>query len=336
MISPPPINIQPPLEENDRAGSSPPNEEQEGKYATEGLSSTGGRKSARGTHTVLGRVQATSLDTDTPHMTSAGTERYHGSRNSRGTDTDDEGDDGGFDEGDDYNDDDGDEPWVVWFCALRGNEFFCDVPIEWISDMFNLHGLRRYVPQFFDYALDMLLDLDTDENTADLTEEEKEMVDTSAEKLYGLIHARFIVTSHGLQQMHKKYMRADFGRCHRVFCEGQPVLPLGHSDIPDNGTVVLYCPKCREIYFPKSHRRGNLDGAYWGSTFASLFFMTYPELVPAPSEDAYVPRVFGFKVHTSSKFWSHNAVEEGPRPSVALTKKERRKMRRQRAEQYFR
>ena len=85
-------------------------------------------------------------------------------------------------------------------------------------------ALGEAYEQYKDIALkngidgQQLLDLDDEDNMADLVEAEKEMVDSSAEKLYGLIHARYITTSHGLNQMHKKYLRADFGRCHRVFC----------------------------------------------------------------------------------------------------------------------
>lgn len=40
-----------------------------------------------------------------------------------------------------------------------------------------------------------------------------------------------------------------------------------------------------------------VDGAYFGTTFPHLFFMTYRELEPAPSTLLYVPRVFGYKIH---------------------------------------
>jgi hypothetical protein len=44
-----------------------------------------------------------------------------------------------------------------------------------------------------------------------------------------------------------------------------------------------------------------LDGAYFGTTFPHLFFMTYEDKVPVPCREVYVPRVFGFKVSPRSK-----------------------------------
>ena len=45
------------------------------------------------------------------------------------------------------------------------------------------------------------------------------------------------------------------------------------------------------------------DGCVFGTTFAHIFFMTYEDLVPPAinrNSEQYVPRVFGFKIHSSS------------------------------------
>ena len=52
----------------------------------------------------------------------------------------------------------------------------------------------------------------------------------------------------------EKYKAADFGRCPRVLCNNQPVLPVGLSDTPRQKCVKLYCPKCEVpcLFFPFS------------------------------------------------------------------------------------
>ncbi|CAN1248683.1 Casein kinase II subunit beta-1 [Linum perenne] len=198
----------------------------------------------------------------------------------------------------DVSDSDGeDTSWISWFCNLRGNEFFCEVDDDYIQDDFNLCGLSSQVP-YYDYALDLILDVESSHGDT-FTEEQNELVESAAEMLYGLIHLRYILTSKGMAAMLEKYKNYDFGRCPRVYCCGQPCLPVGQSDIPRSSTVKIYCPKCEDIYYPRSKYQGNLDGAYFGTTFPHLFLMTYGHLKPQKAAQNYVARVFGFKLHKS-------------------------------------
>ncbi|KAK4050096.1 casein kinase 2 regulatory subunit [Microbotryomycetes sp. JL201] len=219
--------------------------------------------------------------------------------------------------------------WISWFLASKGNEYFCEVDEEYIVDRFNLTGLNTEV-QGYSAALELITDTAADE---DLNEEQRDQLETSARHLYGLIHARFIITSRGLSKMIEKYKKGDFGRCPRVLCYGQALLPLGLSDIPHHKAVKLYCPRCEDLYSPKSTRHGMIDGAYFGSTFAHMLFMVYPGLIPSKSipgaaqpsgaggggtsqvgsaqgglqsgaaskVERVRPRIFGFKVHEAAK-----------------------------------
>merc|ERR1712176_616272 len=119
--------------------------------------------------------------------------------------------------------------------------------------------------------------------------------------LYGLIHARYILTARGLSAMRQKYCSADFGRCPHVYCYGFPVLPVGQSDIPCTNTLKIYCSKCEDIHNPPSNRHGCIGGAYFGTTFAHLFLLTFPELKESAPTQQYIPRIFGFKVHASKQ-----------------------------------
>ncbi|PIA31082.1 hypothetical protein AQUCO_05300123v1 [Aquilegia coerulea] len=204
------------------------------------------------------------------------------------SETDSEDSDASGSDGDDTS-------WISWFCNLRGNEFFCEVDDEYIQDDFNLCGLSSQVP-YYDYALDLILDVESSHGDM-FTEEQNELVESAAEMLYGLIHVRYILTSKGMSAMLDKYKNYDFGRCPRVYCCGQPCLPVGQSDIPRSSTVKIYCPKCEDIYYPRSKYQGNIDGAYFGTTFPHLFLMSHGHLKPQKPSQSYVPRVFGFKIH---------------------------------------
>ena len=126
-------------------------------------------------------------------------------------------------------------------CCSPGNELFCEVEVEFAQDSFNLTGLQNLIP-YFDYALDMILDV---EPTEQLSDDQQEMIENDAENLFGLIHSRFILTTRGLQAMLEKYRLFHFGRCPRIYCRGQACLPIGISDVPNEEAVKLYCPKVR-------------------------------------------------------------------------------------------
>lgn len=81
----------------------------------------------------------------------------------------------------------------------------------------------------------------------------------------------------------EKYKKADFGRCPRVLCQAQPLLPVGLSDIPYEKSVKLYCGRCEDIYSPKSSRHGSIDGAYFGTSFPHMLFLVYPAMIPPKS-----------------------------------------------------
>jgi casein kinase II subunit beta len=111
--------------------------------------------------------------------------------------------------------------WITWFVNIRGNDFFCEIEESYIQDDFNLTGLSSQVP-YYDYAIDMILDIDIPlgflsifsflfkfkyiSPLDNLNEEHHEIVETAAEVLYGLIHARYIVTSSGLNKMVLLYL----------------------------------------------------------------------------------------------------------------------------------
>lgn len=199
------------------------------------------------------------------------------------------------------------ESWISAFCSLVGHEYFAEVSEDFIEDDFNLTGLQSQVPMYKE-ALEMILDVEPEDVSDDMTEEEDEdedvsddasmldrevrrserrhlrmasdlsVIESSAEMLYGLIHQRFITSRPGIQQMMEKYEMGHFGSCPRVHCRGAKVLPVGCSDIVGHETVKLFCPSCLDVYAPPNSRFQTVDGAFFGTTFGCLFFMTFPEV----------------------------------------------------------
>jgi casein kinase II subunit beta len=78
--------------------------------------------------------------------------------------------------------------------------------------------------------------------------------------------------------MAEKYELQHFGTCPRVHCNSCKVLPVGLNDSPGHETVKLFCPSCLDVYTPPNSRFQTVDGAFFGTTFPSLFFMTFTDL----------------------------------------------------------
>jgi len=196
------------------------------------------------------------------------------------------------------------ESWISTYCSLLGHEYLAEVSEDFIEDDFNLTGLSSQIPMYKE-ALEMILDIEPEDESDEAEEEEEDgddddgqklayrrsgerrgpkgapdilKIEVAAELLYGLIHQRYINSRAGTGQMHEKYEMGHFGVCPRILCQGSKVLPVGCSDSPGEDTVKLFCPSCLDIYNPPNSRFHTVDGAYFGTTFGSLFFMTYPEL----------------------------------------------------------
>ncbi|KAH0833404.1 casein kinase II, regulatory subunit [Lanmaoa asiatica] len=172
--------------------------------------------------------------------------------------------------------------WISWFLSSKGNEYFCEVEEDYILDRFNLTGLNNEVSN---YA--QALDLITDNLDDDIQDELRGALDVQARLLYGLIHARWIVTARGLAKMILVDVLESCANLNLSY-------PFGLSDIPYEKSVKLYCGRCEDVYSPKSSRHGSIDGAYFGTSFPHLLFMVYPHLIPpkaGPTEPALPPRV---------------------------------------------
>ncbi|KAI8065652.1 casein kinase II regulatory subunit-domain-containing protein [Gongronella butleri] len=188
--------------------------------------------------------------------------------------------------------------WIEWYLSLNGHDFMCKVDDFYIEDRFNLTRLNEDVPHFYNEALEMITDqLDYRE----YDEPTRMAIEKAAQHLYGLIHARYILTNSGMTQMVSKCKKGVFGTCPRHFCEQQVLLPVGLSDRPYVKSVKLYCPRCTDVFHCMAADSAVLDGAYFGTTFPHLLVQTHQStIVPDTSIERYTPRIFGFKLASAS------------------------------------
>lgn len=109
--------------------------------------------------------------------------------------------------------------WIKQWLDKPENSFMCTVDETFIRDRFNLIGLDARVPHY-ELAINIILDEAVDIKTV-------VQAALAAELLYGLMHARFVMTPRGVAKMLEKYVSGCFGNCPRVNCEYSPVLPIG-------------------------------------------------------------------------------------------------------------
>ena len=98
--------------------------------------------------------------------------------------------------------------WISRFCSRQENCYFCKVDYEFISDSFNLFGINNTV-HLYRQAIDIILD--NNRNTLTdcidnvfywvLAEFDEGELEANAVFVYGLIHARYILTAAGLEAM---------------------------------------------------------------------------------------------------------------------------------------
>lgn len=113
--------------------------------------------------------------------------------------------------------------WITRWLAKPENAFMCAVDVPFIRDRFNLIGLDEIVHNYH-AAVSIVLD---DENSERSTAFGLNRVAAAAQLLYGLVHARFVMTPRGIAKMLEKYTAGCFGCCPRVNCARSPVLPVG-------------------------------------------------------------------------------------------------------------
>jgi len=190
--------------------------------------------------------------------------------------------------------------WINKFLRAEENRCFCKIDKDFLEDTFSHYGLNRKIKNYKEVIEVMLDQNDCEAELAAKTSDLRSLKRRTAQ-LYGLLHARYILTCGGLQKMGRMYKKSHWGSCPRVGCHSQPLLPVGIYDEPHREGVKLYCCRCGLLYRSNAVH-SKIDGCFFGTSFPHLFFMTFPEaLAPKSKLEFLVPTVYGFKLHRTWK-----------------------------------
>jgi casein kinase II subunit beta len=157
---------------------------------------------------------------------------------------------------------DGNVPPSDWIQDYtEANPWLGVVDETYISDNFNLFGLESVVDNY-QTVLKFLKG-----RWYAYEEGSHRSLDQQAKALYAYIHARYILTYNGAKEIQLKYSKKVYGTCPRVFCNGQPLLPIGFSVFYGESTAKTYCPCCQDIY----ETEVVIDSACFGPYFPHFF-----------------------------------------------------------------
>lgn len=167
-------------------------------------------------------------------------------------------------------------------------ELFIEVDDDFINNSFNLFGIRKKVGNFNDaYEYIKRRDHGLDQ-----------MFVEDARRVYGLLHARFLLTRQGLEKMKLKYDdNKSLPQCPRVYCKGCKCLPYGIYEEFGREKVKFFCPSCCDIYNPEKQAHMKIDGSYFGPSWVHIFLQKYANVLTYnENQRVYVPKIFGFRI----------------------------------------
>lgn len=166
-------------------------------------------------------------------------------------------------------------------------------PIQIRMLIINLERIVKYIQN-----IKINKGIETDKDISDKKETIIVNEDTAV-LVYRHIHKLYIHTSEGMEEVRKLYEKGAFGKCQRAYCDSQYVLPYGEHEEVGKSNLKVYCPCCKDVYEPRNKSLDLVDGAYFGSSFAHLFELSYPSLFTKPKQE-FIGTLFGFRMHKSS------------------------------------
>ncbi|KAA6401740.1 MAG: putative Casein kinase II, regulatory subunit [Streblomastix strix] len=188
--------------------------------------------------------------------------------------------------------------WLQKFFTQPGSEFYCCCRPSWIEEECR-HALHRNNDDSDDegdkFCAEVILGRRDSSSASGFSDEQNNEI----QEFYIQLHQQYVASPPGLYDVKSKYSQGVYGKCPRLICQKQHLIPMQLSKDEDQKGIAMYCVRCNEIFLPSYLRHARLDGRAFGLSFAALFFIQYPELIPNQKTylyNDYAPRVFGFRM----------------------------------------
>ena len=179
--------------------------------------------------------------------------------------------------------------WISDFFESENIDWMVNIDKEYLNNDSNFDDIKDQIPNF-QVALSVLRNEDIGDVIFD------ENMDKITQMLYFLIHQKYIQTEKGMKQIFDLYEDGYFGECPRIACKGQKTLPFGISTKFGESPCMLYCPRCKDIYYSKNPRMYYFDGCAFGPYFALRFLKEYENRLHIPCFKNVKLSVRGFKL----------------------------------------
>lgn len=188
------------------------------------------------------------------------------------------------------------QTWIDWFLSKPENQLFVRIDDDYIHNIYNFYGIKQKISNFqASYEL-LLKNYVPPWHASTQLESQIFVLEQQTAHLYGLLHARYLNTSEGMERIYQKYVKKEFPYCPRILCKKITCIPFGISNDMCEYPVKMFCPNCSDIYNIKNSIFSKVDGSFFGNSWIPIFLKKYSHIIPSKKARVHVPKIFGFEI----------------------------------------
>jgi casein kinase II subunit beta len=150
------------------------------------------------------------------------------------------------------------------FIDISPRSWLIEIDDYFLQSSVSYYNLHKLVPHF-NRAVDIVKGEPIE--ISSLTRAQIDRVGQSVQRLYGLLHQRFVITDDGARKLQRKVSTGIYGLCPRIVCRGARLVPYGTTAEPDQDRVKCWCPKCHDLYESTS----DVDAAFFGPDVPGMY-----------------------------------------------------------------